>query len=66
MWTRDVGTAHDLAKRLSVGTVWVNCYNRFDPAVPFGGYRQSGYGRELGQAALDEYTQRKSVWISLT
>ena len=66
VWTRDVGTAHDLAKRLSVGTVWVNCYNRFDPAVPFGGYRQSGYGRELGQAALDEYTQRKSVWISLT
>ena len=66
VWTRDVGVAHDLAKRLSVGTVWVNCYNRFDPAVPFGGYRQSGYGRELGEAALDEYTQRKSVWISLS
>ncbi len=66
VWTRDISIAHDLAKRLSVGTVWVNCYNRFDPAVPFGGYRQSGYGRELGEAALDEYTQRKSVWISLS
>jgi len=66
VWTRDVGVAHQLASRLSVGTVWVNCYNRFDPGVPFGGYRQSGYGRELGEAALDEYTQRKSVWISLS
>ena len=66
VWTRDVGVAHHLAKRLSAGTVWVNCYNRFDPAVPFGGYRQSGYGRELGEAALDEYTQRKSVWIDLS
>ncbi len=65
VWTRDIGAAHDLARRLAAGTVWVNCYNRFDPAIPFGGYRQSGYGRELGEAALDEYTQRKSVWIGL-
>lgn len=65
VWTRDVTIAHRLAEELAVGTVWVNCYNRFDPAVPFGGYRQSGYGRELGEAALDEYTQRKSVWIGL-
>ena len=65
VWTKDIATAHQLARRLAVGTVWVNCYNRFDPAVPFGGYRQSGYGRELGAAALDEYTQRKSVWLNL-
>lgn len=63
VWTRDITTAQRLAARLATGTVWVNCYNRFDPAVPFGGYRQSGYGRELGEPAIDEYTQRKSVWF---
>jgi acyl-CoA reductase-like NAD-dependent aldehyde dehydrogenase len=66
IWTQDVGLAHRLARVLRSGTVWINCYNRFDPAVPFGGYGQSGYGRELGEAALDEYTQRKSVWLDFS
>ncbi len=66
IWTQDVALAHRLARVLRSGTVWINCYNRFDPAVPFGGYRQSGYGRELGEAALDEYTQRKSVWLDFS
>lgn len=66
VWTQDVGLAHRLARVLRTGTVWINCYNRFDPAVPFGGYGQSGYGRELGEAALGEYTQRKSVWLDFS
>ncbi|HLI15532.1 MAG TPA: aldehyde dehydrogenase family protein [Acidimicrobiales bacterium] len=65
VFTRDVSRAHSLAAALRVGTVWVNCYNEFDPAVPFGGYRQSGYGRELGMAALEGYTNLKSVWVKL-
>ena len=65
VWTQDVTTAQRLAAGLATGTVWINCYNRFDPAVPFGGYRQSGYGRELGEPALDEYTQRKTVWFHI-
>lgn len=66
VWTSDVTVAHTLAAELRVGTVWVNCYNQFDPAVPFGGYRQSGYGRELGEAALDAYMNLKSVWVGLS
>ena len=65
VWTHDIRVAHRLAAELRVGTVWVNCYNEFDPAVPFGGYRQSGYGRELGLQAIDTYTSVKSVWINL-
>ncbi|MFC5752229.1 aldehyde dehydrogenase family protein [Actinomadura rugatobispora] len=63
IWTRDVGKAHRLAQELQTGTVWVNTMLLFDPAVPFGGYKASGYGREMGQHSLDEYLNVKSVWI---
>jgi len=66
VWTRDVARAHALAARLRAGTVWINTYNRFDAASPYGGTKQSGFGRENGRAVLDELTQVKSVWVSLT
>ena len=65
VWTRDIGKAHRVAHSLKAGTVWVNCFNAFDAASPFGGYKQSGYGRELGSHALELYTQTKSVWVQL-
>lgn len=65
VWTRDVAKAHYIANNLRAGTVWVNCYNAFDAASPFGGYKQSGFGREMGSYALNNYTEVKSVWISL-
>ncbi|MCZ6824591.1 MAG: aldehyde dehydrogenase family protein [Gemmatimonadetes bacterium] len=65
VWTSDVKKAHYVASRLKAGTVWINTYNLYDPASPFGGYKQSGYGRELGGQALDQYTQLKSVWVNL-
>jgi len=61
IWTRDVGKAHKLAGRIRAGTVWVNCYQLMDPAIPFGGYKMSGYGRESGVQHLDEYLNVKSV-----
>jgi aldehyde dehydrogenase (NAD+) len=65
VWTRDIKKAHYVARRLQAGTVWVNTYNVYDTAMPFGGYKQSGFGRELGQHALDAYTQTKSVFVDL-
>jgi len=61
VWTRDIAKAHSLASKLRAGTVWINCYNVFDPALPFGGYKQSGWGRESGHAVLDLYTEVKSI-----
>ena len=65
VWTRDVGRAHKVARTLRAGTVWVNCYNNIDPISPFGGYKQSGIGRELGKHSLELYTQIKSVYVKL-
>ncbi len=65
VWTRDIRKAHRAARLLEAGTVWVNTYNLYDPSTPFGGFKRSGFGRELGSAAIDEYTHRKSVWIDL-
>ena len=65
VWTRDIKKAHRAARALKAGTVWVNTYNAFDAGVPFGGYKESGIGRECGRQALDLYTQTKSVWVSL-
>jgi acyl-CoA reductase-like NAD-dependent aldehyde dehydrogenase len=64
IWTRDVKKAHRLARALKAGTVWINAYNVYDPASPFGGYKMSGFGRELGFHALEHYTQIKSVWVN--
>jgi len=65
VWTRDVAKAHLIAKRLKAGTVWVNCYDVFDAAAPFGGFKMSGIGRELGERGLDAYTEWKTVTVSL-
>lgn len=65
VWTSDVKKAHTVASRLKAGTVWINTYNLYDPASPFGGYKESGYGRDLGRHALEGYTQVKSVWVNL-
>jgi acyl-CoA reductase-like NAD-dependent aldehyde dehydrogenase len=66
VWTRDVGRAHALAGRLRAGTVWINTYNLFDAASPYGGYKQSGFGRENGAEVLRDLTQSKSVWVALS
>jgi acyl-CoA reductase-like NAD-dependent aldehyde dehydrogenase len=65
VWTRDIKKAHHVARRLQAGTVWVNTYNVYDTAAPFGGYKQSGFGREMSMHALEHYTQLKSVWVDL-
>jgi aldehyde dehydrogenase (NAD+) len=65
IWTRDSQKAHRAARAMQPGVVWVNCYNVFDPAMPFGGYKMSGYGRESGQQALDLYTPVKAVWMKI-
>lgn len=63
LWTENLSIAHRMIGRLKAGTVWVNCYGLFDPSVPFGGMKESGSGRELGEESLTTYTQTKSVWI---
>ncbi len=65
VWTRDISRAHDFAARVRAGTVWVNCYDMFDAAAPFGGFKMSGYGRELGEEGLKAYTESKTVTIAL-
>ena len=65
VWTRDIGKAHRVAEKLRAGTVWINCYNVFDAALPFGGYKQSGWGREMGHEVLEMYTEVKTVCVGL-
>jgi aldehyde dehydrogenase (NAD+) len=65
IWTRDISTAHDFARRVRAGTVWVNCYDAFDAAAPFGGFKMSGHGRELGEEGLRAYTENKTVTVAL-
>ncbi len=66
VWTRDISKAHRLANSLRAGTVWINCYDVFDAAAPFGGFKMSGFGRELGEYALELYTEVKTVYVNLT
>jgi phenylacetaldehyde dehydrogenase len=65
IWTKDISKAHALAKKIRAGTVWINCYNVFDAALPFGGYKQSGWGREMGHEVLNSYTEVKAVTTQL-
>ncbi len=65
IWTKDVQRAHRVARAIKAGTVWVNTYNFYDPAAPFGGYKFSGFGRDLGKEALQNYTETKTVWVGL-
>jgi len=66
IWTRDIKKAHRLARELKAGTVWINTYNNYDAAMPYGGYKMSGFGRESGMEAFEFYTQSKSVWVDLS
>jgi phenylacetaldehyde dehydrogenase len=63
VWTKDISKAHRLARAMKAGTVWINCYNVFDAALPFGGYKESGWGREMGSDVLELYTQVKAVCV---
>ena len=65
IWTNDIRKAHQLSRRLKAGTVWINTYGVMDAALPFGGYKQSGFGRELGMHAIEHYTELKTVWMNL-
>src|SRR5579872_4805934 len=66
IWTNDIKQAHRAAAALKAGTVWINCYNLVDPATPFGGFKQSGWGREHGRQAMELYSETKSIWVNLT
>ena len=65
VWSNDLSATHRLVRRIKAGTVWVNNHNQIDPALPFGGYKQSGLGREHGHAAIDTYTEQKTVWMTV-
>jgi phenylacetaldehyde dehydrogenase len=65
VWTRDLSTAHKMARRIKAGTVWINCHNVFDASLPFGGYKESGWGREMGEEVLNNYTEIKAVTAAL-
>jgi acyl-CoA reductase-like NAD-dependent aldehyde dehydrogenase len=65
IWTRDVATAHRVARRVEAGSVWINGHHLFDPAMPFGGFKQSGWGRENGAEVLDLYTEKKTILAQL-
>jgi phenylacetaldehyde dehydrogenase len=65
LWTKDISKAHRIAAGLKAGTVWINCYNVFDAALPFGGYKQSGWCREMGHEVLEQYTETKAVVLGL-
>jgi betaine-aldehyde dehydrogenase len=65
LWTRDLRRAHRTARALRSGMVWVNCYKRVNPGSPFGGVGRSGYGRDMGFEAMDEYTSAKSTWVNV-
>ena len=64
VWTRDVKKAHSVSRRLKAGTVWINTYGLMDASLPFGGYKSSGFGRELGAHAIEHYTELKTVWLN--
>ena len=66
IWTSNITRAHRFAKEIKAGVIWINTYNMFNAASPFGGYKQSGYGREMGKHALEMYTNVKSVWVDLS
>ncbi len=66
IWTRDFSTAHRVAAKLRAGKAWINCYNVFDSALRFGGYKQSGWGREMGHQALELYTETKAVCAQIS
>ena len=65
VWTRDIKKAHAIANSVRAGTVWVNCYNVLDTRAPFGGFKQSGIGRELGEYGLQQYTEVKTVTVKM-
>ncbi|NNM31563.1 MAG: aldehyde dehydrogenase family protein, partial [Gemmatimonadetes bacterium] len=66
VWTRDIGKAHHVAREIRAGTVWINTYNQYGSGSPFGGFKQSGFGRDLGfQSAMEKYTELKSVWVAV-
>jgi acyl-CoA reductase-like NAD-dependent aldehyde dehydrogenase len=66
VWTKDVKKAHTVSRQLRAGTVWINTYGLMDASLPFGGYKNSGFGRELGENALQHYTEVKTVWMNLS
>jgi aldehyde dehydrogenase (NAD+) len=65
VWTKDISKANTVANDVRAGTVWVNCYNALDPAAPFGGFKMSGIGRELGEYGLQQYTEVKTITVKL-